>query len=285
MEDIDVKVKITADSTCDLPREFIERYGIGVLPMYIIRDGVALRDGIDINADDMYEYTKRTGQLCSTAAVTVSDYASAWTEWLRDADAIVHIGFSSELSVSCNNARLAAEDFENVTVVDSLNLSTGFGHLVLDAAIMAGEGAEPAEIAAAIERLVPKADVSFVLNTLDYLRKGGRCTTIQALGANLLGLKPCIEVHEGKMGVAKKYRGKIEAAYHQYIRDRLQGRDDIDLRRVFITDSGLPDDVRARLRETVLECQPFKEVYNNRAGCTISGHCGPWCMGVLYYHK
>ena len=123
------------------------------------------------------------------------------------------------------------------------------------------------------------------LNTLDYLKKGGRCTSVQALGANLLGLKPCIEVIGGKMTVGKKYRGKIEAAYVQYIKDRLAGRDDIDTRRVFITDSGLPDDVRARLREVVLSCQPFEEVYNNRAGCTISGHCGPWCMGVLYYHK
>ena len=280
-----MKVKISTDSTCDLPRELLERWDIGVLPLYIIRDGVALRDGIDITTKEMYEYTERTGRLCSTAAATVADYAAAWTEWLKDADAIVHIAFSSELSASCNNARIAAEDFENVTVVDSLNLSTGFGQLALDAAIMAANGAAPAGIAAEIERLVPKMDVSFVLNTLDYLRKGGRCTAIQALGANLLGLKPCIEVHNGKMGVAKKYRGRIEAAYHQYIRDRLQGRDDIDLRRVFITDSGLPDDVRARLRATVLECQPFREVYNNTAGCTISGHCGPWCMGVLYCHK
>ena len=192
-----MKVKISTDSTCDLPREFIERYGIGVLPMYIIRDGVALRDGIDITPADMYEYTKRTGQLCSTAAVTVADYTAAWTEWLKDADAIVHVAFSSELSVSCNNARLAAGEFDNVTVVDSLNLSTGFGHLVLDAAIMAANGATAAEIAAETERMVPKMDVSFVLNTLDYLRKGGRCTAVQALGANLLGLKPCIEVHGG----------------------------------------------------------------------------------------
>ena len=280
-----MKVKITADSTCDLPQAFLDRYGIRIFPLYIVRDSVALRDGIDITPDDLYAYTKETGKLCGTAAGTVADYADGWRECLKDCDAVVHVAFSSELSVTCGNARLAAEDFDNVYVVDSLNLSTGYGHLVLDAAIMAEDGASPQEIVAETERQVPKMDVSFVLNTLDFLRKGGRCTAVQALGANLLGIKPCIEVHEGKMGVAKKYRGKIEAAYHQYIRDRLQGRDDIDLRRVFITDSGLPDDVRQRLRQTVLECQPFAEVYNNRAGCTISGHCGPWCMGVLYYHK
>ena len=281
-----MKIKISTDSTCDLPAELIAAHNIGVLPLYIIRDGEALRDGIDVTPDDLYAYTKATGKLCGTSAVTIADYLTAWNGWLEDCDAIVHVAFSSELSVSCNNARLAAEELPGkVWVVDSLSRSTVFGHLVLDAALMAEKGMDPADIAAEIERLVPKVDVSFVLNTLDYLRKGGRCTSVQALGANLLGLKPCIEVIGGKMTVGKKYRGKIEAAYHQYIRDRLQGRDDIDLRRVFITDSGLPDELRQRLREVVLSCQPFEEVYNNRAGCTISGHCGPWCMGVLYYHK
>ena len=169
--------------------------------MYIVRDGVSPAR----RHRHQGPRTQRSTVLCGTAAVTVADYTAAWTEWLRDADAVVHVAFSSELSVSCNNARIAAEEFDSVTVVDSLNLSTGFGHLVLDAAIMASEGRSAAEIAAEVERLVPKMDVSFVLNTLDYLRKGGRCTTVQALGANLLGLKPCIEVHEGRMTVGKKY--------------------------------------------------------------------------------
>ena len=254
--------------------------------MYIIRDEEALRDGIDVKPEDLYAYTKKTGKLCGTSAVTITDYLTAWKAWLEEYDAIVHVAFSSELSASCNNARLAAMDLPGkVWVVDSLNLSTGFGHLVLDAALMAERGMAPEEIAAETERMVPKMDVSFVLDTLDYLRKGGRCTSVQALGANLLGLKPCIEVRGGKMTVGKKYRGKIENAYVQYIKDRLANRDDIDTRRVFITDSGLPEEVRAKLREVVLSCQPFEEVYNNQAGCTISGHCGPWCMGVLYYHK
>lgn len=281
-----MKIKISTDSTCDLPSELIAAHDIGVLPLYIIRDGEALLDGIDVRPEDLYAYTKKTGKLCGTSAVTVTDYLSAWSGWLEDHDAVVHVAFSSELSASCNNARLAAAELPGkVWVVDSLNLSTGFGHLVLDAALMAERGMAPGDIAAEIERLVPKVDVSFVLDTLDYLRKGGRCTSVQALGANLLGLKPCIEVRGGKMTVGKKYRGKIENAYVQYIRDRLANRDDIDTRRVFITDSGLPEDVRARLREVVLSCQPFEEVHNNQAGCTISGHCGPWCMGVLYYHK
>ena len=241
-----MKIKISTDSTCDLPSELIAAHDIGVLPLYIIRDGEALLDGIDVKPEDLYAYTKKTGRLCGTSAVTITDYLTAWNGWLEEYDAIVHVAFSSELSASCNNARLAAMDLPGkVWVVDSLNLSTGFGHLVLDAALMAERGMAPEDIAAEVERLVPKVDVSFVLDTLDYLRKGGRCTSVQALGANLLGLKPCIEVRGGKMTVGKKYRGKIEAAYLQYIQDRLANRDDIDTRRVFITDSGLPEELRA----------------------------------------
>lgn len=280
-----MKVKVTADSTCDLPEELVKERNIKVFPLYIVRDGEALRDGVDITPDEMYAYTKQTGKLCSTSAVTVADYSDGWTECLEEYDAVVHVAFSSELSVTCANARLAAESFDKVYIVDSLNLSTGYGQLALDAADMAAEGKEPAEIVAEIERLREKMDVSFVINTLEFLRKGGRCTTVQALGANLLSLKPVIEVHDGKMTVGKKYRGKIEAAYIQYIHERLEGQDDIDPRRIFITDSGLPDELRARLREEVLSCQPFKEVHNTRAGCTVSGHCGPYTMGILYYHK
>lgn len=280
-----MRVKISTDSTCDLPKELVEKYDIGVMPLYIIRDGKSLRDGIDVTTQDVFDYTSATGKLCGTSAVTIADYLAAWSGWLAEYDAVVHIAFSSELSASCSNARIAAQELGGVQVVDSLNLSTGFGHLVLDAAIMAQAGKTPDEIVVETERLVPLVDVSFVLNTLDYLRKGGRCTTLQALGANMLGLKPCVEVHDGTMSVAKKYRGKIETAFVQYVTDRLRGRDDIDTRRVFITDSGISEEAYEKIRETVLACQPFEEVYHNLSGCTISGHCGPWCMGVLYYHK
>ena len=281
-----MKIKISADSTCDLPKELVEQHDIGVFPLYIVTDdGKSYRDGIDIKTPDVFAYTKRTGKIAGTSAVTVADYVERWREWKKDCDAIVHVAFSSELSACCQNARLAATEVEGVYVVDSLNLSTGYGHLVLDAAIMAERGISPDEIVAETERQVPKMDVSFVLDTLDYLRRGGRCSALTALGANVLGLKPCLEVHDGKLGVAKKYRGKTDKAFIQYVTDRLKDRDDIDLRRVFITDSGIPDEVRQQIEDAVLACQPFKEVYHNVSGCTISGHCGPYCMGILYYHK
>jgi len=280
-----MKVKISADSTCDLPKELIDTYDIGILPLYIVRDGDSLRDGEEITTPEVFAYAEQTGKLCGTAAVTMLDYVSAWTEWKKEYDAIVHVSLSSELSASYNNACIAAEEVGNVWVVDSRNLSTGSGHLVLDAAIMAKNGEEAPEIAAELLRLIPKLDVSFILDTLDNLRRGGRCTALQALGANLLSLKPCIEVHEGSMRVAKKYRGKTDHVFIQYVMDRLKNRDDIDLRRVFITDSGIPDEVRQTIEDAVLACQPFEKVYHNLSGCTISSHCGPYSMGVLYYHK
>ena len=170
--------------------------------------------------------------------------------------------------------------------MDARNLSTGIGHLVLDAAIMAGRGdMDAADIAAELERKREKLDVSFVLDTLEYLVAGGRCSSLAAVGANLLSLKPCIEVKNGVMGVAKKYRGKLMKCYVQYIEDRLKGRDDIDCSRIFITDSGLDEEVRDELERVVRACQPFEQVYRTQAGCTVSSHCGPKCMGILYYHK
>jgi DegV family protein with EDD domain len=258
-----MKIKITADSTCDLPKELVETYSIGIMPLYIVRDGESLRDGEEITTPEVFAYTKRTGELCGTAAVAVLDYINAWTEWKNEYDAVVHVSLSSELSASYNNACIAAKEVGNVWVVDSRSLSTGSGHLALDAAIMAESGADAPKIAAELERLSPLLDVSFILDTLDNLRRGGRCTALQALGANLLSLKPCIEVHDGGMRVAKKYRGKTDNVFIQYVMDRLKDRDDIDLRRVFITDSGISNDARQKIEEAVLACQPFER-------CTIT---------------
>ncbi|NCB51374.1 MAG: DegV family protein [Clostridia bacterium] len=280
-----MRVKVSADSTCDLPKELVYTYDIGIMPLYIVRDGESVRDGEEISTPEVFAYTKRTGELCGTAAVAIHDYINAWTEWKKEYDAIVHVSLSSELSASYNNACIAAKEVGNVWVIDSRNLSTGSGHLALDAAILAKNGMDAEEIAAELERLIPKLDVSFVLDTLDNLRRGGRCTALQALGANLLSLKPCIEVQDGCMRVAKKYRGKTDNVFIQYVLDRLKDRDDIDLRRVFITDSGIPDDIRRKIEEAVLSCQPFEKVYRNISGCTISSHCGPYSMGILYYHK
>ena len=249
-----MKIKISADSTCDLSPELIERYHIGITPLYIIRGEETLRDGIDVRPEELYEYANATGKLCKTAAVNVSDYLAYFAACREEYDAVIHF-------------------------------TTGIGHLVLDAAEMAEQGMDAADIASALEKKREKLDVSFVIDTLEYLKRGGRCSALVAMSANLLHLKPCIEVKDGKMGVGHKYRGKLEKCYVQYIEERLKGRDDIDCHRIFITDSGCDEATWRELERVVRACQPFEEVIHTRAGCTVSNHCGPGCMGILYYHK
>lgn len=280
-----MKIKISADSTCDLSPELIERYHIGITPLYIIRGEETLRDGIDVRPEELYEYANATGKLCKTAAVNVSDYLAYFAACREEYDAVIHFTISSDMSACYQNACIAAQEFTNVYPVDSRNLSTGIGHLVLDAAEMAEQGMDAADIASALEKKREKLDVSFVIDTLEYLKRGGRCSALVAMSANLLHLKPCIEVKDGKMGVGHKYRGKLEKCYVQYIEERLKGRDDIDCHRIFITDSGCDEATWRELERVVRACQPFEEVIHTRAGCTVSNHCGPSCMGILYYHK
>lgn len=282
-----MKVKISADSTCDLPRELAEKYDIGIVPLYVVRNGEAFKDGVEIVPKDIYDYVAASGELCSTAAVSVSDYIEYFSQRLKECDEIVHLHISSDMSACYQNACIAAAELGHVYPVDSAQLSSSIALLALAGAEMAEDGRMSGqEIQAALNTLRDKLDTSFLVDTLAYLRKGGRCSAVAALGANLLSLKPCIEVHDGKMDVAKKYRGTIKKCLIQYVRERLDGRDDIDTKRIFITDSGrFDDEFREEVKAEVLRCQPFEEVYFGRAGGTISCHCGPGTLGILYMHK
>lgn len=280
-----MNVRISSDSTCDLSRDLIEINQIQIIPLYVVMDGVSYRDGIEIEPQQIFDHVEKSGRPASTAAVNVEDYRLFFARQLEDYDGIVHFTVSSEMSSCYQNACLAASEFDNVHVVDSRNLSTGIGHLVIDAAEMARKGMTAAEIADAVNEKKQKLDVSFVINTLEYLHMGGRCSTVAALGANILGLKPCIEVRNGSMGVGKKYRGQLEKCLIKYVTDRLSDVDSIDDSRVFITDSGISDEIYEKVRQQVIKCLPFREVIHTRAGCTISNHCGPNCLGILFYRK
>ena len=282
-----MNIRICADSTCDLSPELVARYHIDITPLYIVKDGVSYADGIDITPEDIYAHVGGGGEICSTSAVSVADYEAFFKKELESCDELVHFHISSDMSACWQNACIAAAETGRVYPVDSRNLSTGIGQLVIEAALMAESGQYTgAEIRAAMQEKREKLDVSFLVSTLAYLRKGGRCSAVAALGANLLGLKPCIEVRDGKMGVGKKYRGKIDKALELYVRDRLAGRDDIALDRIFITDSGgFTEEQRLAVEKVVRECQPFREVLHTQAGCTISSHCGPGTLGILYFHK
>lgn len=280
-----MRYKITADSTCDLGRDLIERYDIGILPLYVQLGEKTYRDGIDIQPDDIYAHVAAGGGLATTAAVNLADYVRAFTELSDRYDFVIHVNISSDFSCSHQNAKLAAADLPNVYVVDSRNLSTGHGHIVLEAARMAAEGMGPEEIVQQLEALTARVDASFILEQLEYMKKSGRCSAVALLGANLLKLRPCIEVKDGKMGVGKKYRGSFEKCLVQYITDKLGARSDLELRRVFITHSGLPEETVQKAVETVQKLQPFDEICVTRAGCTVSSHCGPGTIGVLYIRK
>ena len=232
-----MNIKITADSTCDLSEELVKKYDIEILPLYIVKDGKSYKDGVEITPSDIFEHVKAGGALTSTAAVNVADYVDAFTPLSKEYDAVIHIDISADFSSCYQNACIAAENFDNVYIIDSRNLSTGSGLVVLRAAEMAQAGESPEDIVKAMNVLTSKVEASFVIEKLDFLRKGGRCSTLAALGANLLSLRPCIEVKDGKMSVGKKYRGKYAACIEKYITERLSGRDDIDYKRIFITHS------------------------------------------------
>lgn len=280
-----MNIRISADSTCDLSQDLIRRYRIGIAPLYVVLDGRAYRDGVEITPEKVFDHVRAGGGIGSTAAVNVEDYRTFFGAARGSCDGIVHFTISSDMSSCYQNACIAAKELDNVFIVDSRSLSTGIGHLVLDAAMMAEKGRSAEEIFRAMEEKKNKLDVSFVVDTLDYLRMGGRCGALAALGANLLSLKPSIEVRDGAMGVGKKYRGMLQKCLEKYVSDRLKDPSCVDGERIFITDSGVPDAVYEAVRARVLECVPFREVIHTRAGCTISNHCGPNCLGILFYRK
>ncbi len=279
------KIIISSDSTCDLSAELKERYDVRIIPLGVTLGDKVYRDGIDINPDDIYAHHAKTGELPKTTAANVGECIDYFTDLTKDGDAVIHFTISSTMSSTYSNACLAAAEFENVYVIDSKNLSTGGGLLVVSAAEMAKSGMEAGDIVAELEKLIPCVDASFVIDSLEYLHKGGRCSALAMMGANLLKLKPCIEVKDGSMGVGKKYRGVYGRVLSEYVDERLQNIDDIDNSRVFVTHAGCDSEIVNAVVEQVKSKGFFKEVFLTRAGCTISSHCGANTLGVLFIRK
>lgn len=277
------KVIISSDSCCDLGNELISKYNIKILPLIVTMGEASFIDGVTVSPDDIYKFVAETGVLPKTAARSVSDFEDYFRELTADGSEVVHISISSYMSSTVDHAMIAAESFSGVHVVDSLNLSTGIGHLVLAAADMRDEGYGAEEIVSKLNEMIPKVCASFIIERLDYLHKGGRCSSVAALGANLLKLRPCIEVKDGKMGVAKKYRGPMKSVLSSYISDQLN-RSDIKFskKRVFVTNTAMHDSLDEYCVELVKEAGIFEEVLNTTAGCTITSHCGPSTLGVLF---
>ena len=280
-----MRIKISSDSTCDLNKAYIEENDIGIMPLFVVKDGESFKDGLEITPDVIFAHVNAGGDLCTTSAANVNDYMELFEEYKKEYDAVIHINIGSGFSSCHQNASLAAEEFDNVYVVDSMNLSTGHGLVVVEAVKRVKQGMEAEKIYEELKDLVPRVEASFVLDRLDYMVKGGRCSAVAALGASLLQLKPCIEVVDGKMGVCKKYRGSYEKALGNYVKDRLMNREDIDTERIFVTHTETPQEVVESVKKVVDEYKVFEIVEETVAGCTVSCHCGPNTLGVLFIRK
>ena len=278
-------VIITADSTCDLSPELLERFQIKTIPLTIQLGDDSFLDGEGFTPELMYARYHQDGTLPKTSACSIQQFIDFFSQFTAAGYEVVHLDISSELSCSYANACLAAQELEGVYPVDSQMLSTGVGLLAIEGAECRDKGMSAEEIARHLDALKDKVDTSFVLDTLEFMWKGGRCSAVASLGANLLKLKPALEMKEGKLGVYKKYRGSITAVYQQYIRERLAGKR-VRPGHVFITESGeIEAATLAQLDNLVRELIPVKEIHHTTAGCTVSSHCGPKTLGVLFINE
>ena len=280
-----MKIKIISDSTCDLPAELIQRHNIAITPLIVMKNDEEYYDGETIIPADIFAHVAAGGNLCSTAARSVGFYQDEFAKYAEEYDGIIHISIGSLLSSSFQNATLAAEEFDNVRVVDSQNLSSGQGLVVLKACELAQTATDLDALKAELDAFTQKVESSFIVDKLDYLAKGGRCSAVAALGANLLNLKPCIEVRNGKLEVVKKYRGNFTKCITAYIKDRLADREDLDTQNLFIAHTVISDEANAAIQEAVGTYGKFDAVYQTTAGCTISCHCGPGTAGLLFVKK
>jgi DegV family protein with EDD domain len=280
-----MRIKITSDSTCDLSEALIHDNDITITPLTAIKDGKSYLDGVDIQPADIFAHVDAGGALCSTAAVNIAEYRALFETLSEDYDAIVHINIGSAFSACYQNACIAAEEFPKVRVIDSQNLSSGQGHIVMEACARAKDCTDVDQLCEELRALVPCVEASFLINRLDYMVKGGRCSSVMALGANILQLKPCIEVKNGKMQVVKKYRGPFGKCLTEYVKDRLSARDDIIRERLFITHTPVSEGDMKSTYAAVEKHGGFSRVIETDAGCTVACHCGPNTLGVLFIRK
>ena len=278
-------IKIISDSTADLPKELIEKYDIQVLPLCVTLGENTYKDGLEISASDIFKFYEEKKILPKTSAVSVAEYTDVFSEWVEKGYDVIHFCISSTMSSCYQNACIAAVEIGHVWAIDSANLSSGIGLQVVMAAELAQKGESAEVIAREINEAKTRVDASFILNQLEFLHKGGRCSGVAALGANLLKLKPCIEVCEGSMKVGKKYRGAYEKCALEYVRDRLENNDNIDTKRIFLTWTGVDEKLIKEIAKEIKKCKKFDEIIINEAGSTITGHCGPGTFGVLYFRK
>lgn len=278
-------VKIIADSTCDLSKELIEKYNISILPLHIILGEKEYCDGINIEPEDIFSWSDANNATPKTSAPSVSEVIDVLKPLTDAGNSVICFTISKEMSSTANVFKIAAEELiasDKVWVIDSANLSTGIGLLVIEAAVMAERGETAETIAERMEYLKPLVRSSFVVDTLTFLHRGGRCSSISAMAGGVLKIHPKIVVENGKMDSTKKYRGRIDKVIPAYVKDMEEELKKANPDRVFITHSGCNDDIVNSVKEYLKELGVFKEILITRAGGVISSHCGPGTLGVLF---
>ncbi|MDO4867869.1 MAG: DegV family protein [Clostridia bacterium] len=278
-------IRISADSTCDFSPEYVAAHRVTIIPLTVSMGDRDYTDGLDITPDDIFRHVDAGGALPKTAAVNTADYRARFTELLKECDAVIHFNISADFS-SCHANAVAAAKGLPVYCVDSRNLSSGIALLAAEAVDMVEDGCEDVQaILDHVKGLVDKVDASFIIDRLDFLYKGGRCSMVAMLGANLLKLRPCIEVVDGKMIVGKKFRGTYERCLKQYVDDRLRSPEAVRAKRIFITHTGVTREQFELVKAQVQAHMPFNEILEVRAGCSITSHCGQGTLGILFIRK
>ena len=274
---------ITCDSSADLGQELYEKHGIKVLPFTIMVEGEERKDGVNVTVPELYDAVSRTKELPKTAAINAEEYKELWSA-NANPEGILHFSISSKVSMACTNALTAASEMEGVTVIDTESLSTGVGIQVLYACKLRDQGLSLQEVAEKVNARKSQVQISFVIDKLDYLHKGGRCSTLKLLGANILGIRPSIAMKDGTLGMHKKYKGKMNKVVADYLKDTIAEFNDIDDTMCFITYSTATEDMLDAVKTFLENDVHFKEVYYAHAGCTVSTHCGPNTLGIIYYN-
>ena len=280
-----LNIKITADSTCDLSEALLRQWNISLIPMHILMGEESYLDGVTIHPADVFAHAQNGGKMPKSAAPNLVEYTDFLAPFARDYDAVIHINVGSKFSSCFQNARLAAQEFGNVYVVDSENICTGQGYLVLRAAKWAADGLTARNICMRLQNLANRVELSFVLNQLNYMAKSGRCSGVLAFGANILGIKPSLAIIDGELKVVRKYRGSLPICVGKYITDLLDGRDDIDNSMVFISSCqpkpGCMEAIKAGLRKY----GKFENIIETDIGTTIGGYSGPGTIGIVFANK
>lgn len=280
------KIKIMGDSTCDLAPELVKQLDVEIFPLPVLINDQLHKDMVDVTPDDLYNHYQTTGKLAKTSAPSIADYVEFWQPWVDGGYEIIHFHISSDMSGTYNAARLAAEQIGHVHPVDTRELSSGIALLLMEACDLRDEGKSLDEILSTVLGRRSKVQASFLVDDIEYLHKGGRCSSIAAMGANLLKLHPRIDVIDGVMLSNKKYRGKTEKCFQTYADDLLKGRKNIKLDRICITHSGIDQSIIDLSVDAVKKYQPgVKKIIISRAGCSVSCHCGPNTLGILFMYE